>query len=131
MSTKTSHGNKDRSRDTEFKPIDAPVIFERDDLADLRTPTDIEDADGPLAFAVASRHGLVQDFAAETELEAHLVLYLTADGEYAVEKQVVGSAGDFSSIDRVIVADCEKLTPTAGFAKRVAPAVRRHPEVAE
>ena len=130
MSTKTPEVNKDQSRGTEFQPVSTPTVFEKSDLRELRT-ADPRDGDGPLAFAVAARHGIRQDFAAETEHEAHCVLYLTADGEQCLDMFVAGTADDHSSIPRVIRTDESKLSPTGGFAARVAPAVRRHPEVAE
>ena len=130
MSTKHPDVHKDRSRGTEFQPLTQPTIFERNDLHELRT-ADPRDGDGPLAFAVAARHGLRQDFAAEREWESHCVLYLTADGERCVDLFVRGVADDHSTIPRVIRVDEDTLSPTEGFAARVAPAVRRHPEVGE
>ena len=130
MSAKTPEVNKDRSRGTEFQPLTTPTIFERDDLRELRT-ADPRDGDGPLAFAVAARHGIRQDFDAEREWESFCVLYLTADGERCVDLFVRGTADEIGSIPRVIRADADKLEPTEGFARRVAPAVRRHPEVGE
>ena len=128
MSAKTPEVNKNRR--TEFQLVGSIQIFGADDLRDLRTPDSL-DGDGPLAFAVAARHGVRQDFAAEREWETHCVLYLTADGEQCVDLFVRGVAGDHSSIPRVIRADADKFEPTAGFAERIAPAVRRHPEVGE
>jgi len=130
MSTKTSHGNKDRSRGTEFQPLTQPTIFDEPDLRELRT-ADPRDGDGPLAFAVAARHGIRQDFAADREWESFCVLYLTADGERCVDLFVRWTADDLDAIPRVIRADESKLSPTEGFAERVAPAVRRHPEVGD
>ena len=130
MSTKTPNGNK--ARGTEFQPVDSKTIFDADDLAALRTPDDIAtDDDTRLCFAVACRHGLVQDFERETEHEAHCVLYLTADGEYATERWVRGPADDCSNIKRVIAQPVSLLTEATGFADRIAPAVQRHPEVGE
>jgi len=130
MSAKTPEVNKDRR--TEFQKVDSKTIFDADDLAALRTPDDIAtDDDTRLCFAVAARHGLVQDFERETEHEAHCVLYLTADGEYATERWVRGPADDCSNIKRVIAQPASLLADATGFAKRVAPAVRRHPEVGE
>ena len=126
MSAKTPEVNKNRR--TEFQLIGSIQIFGADDLTDLRTPDSL-DGDGPLAFAVAARHGIRQDFAAEREWESHCVLYLTADGERCVDLFVRGAADDIDAIPRVIRADESKLSPTEGFARDVAPAVRRHPEV--
>ena len=130
MSTKTPEVNKDQSRGTEFQPLTQPTIFEKSDLKQLST-ADPRDGDGPLAFAVAARHGIRQDFDAEREWESFCVLYLTADGERCVDLFVRGTADDLDAIPRVIRADESKLSPTEGFAERVAPAVRRHPEVGD
>ena len=128
MSAKTPEVNKNRR--TEFQLIGSIQIFGADDLRDLRTPDSLG-GDGPLAFAVAARHGIRQDFDAEREWESFCVLYLTADGERCVDLFVRGTADEIGSIPRVIRADADKLEPTEGFAARIAPAVRRHPEVGE
>ena len=82
-----------------------------------------------VVFAVAARHGLIQNHRDGYELAAHMVLYLTPDGEQAVEKWVVGADGDLSGVDRAFVASGSVLSPAEGFASRVAPVVGRHPEV--
>jgi len=130
MSTKTPHSHKHRG--TEFQPVGSITIFDKSDFTALRSPTRNDlSGDGELAYAVAARHGLKQDFAAGREWERHAVLYLTADGDRVVERHVRGPVGDHSDIPRVIRARESKLSPTEGFAARIAPVVRRHPEVAD
>jgi len=128
MSIQTPRRNKHRG--TEFQPVGSITIFEQSDFSDLRDPrrNDLS-GDGELAFAVATRHGISQDFAAGREWECHAVLYLTADGEGVVERHVRGPVGDHSAIPRVVRVDESMLSRSEGFAARIAPVVRRHPEV--
>jgi len=104
-----------------------------DRLAECRQPDrDLfaaADADERVVFAVAARHGVIQNLSDEYEIAAHTVLYLTPDGGRAVEMWVPADAGDLSNIDRATVAPESKLSPVVGFAAKVAPVVNRHPEV--
>ena len=129
MSAKTLEVNKDRR--TEFKPIGSIEIFDQSDFAAMREPRADELAEETHCFAVACRHGIKQDFAAEREFEVNAVLYLTPDGERVVEKHIRGLAGEYEAIPRVITAPTSMLERSAGIARRLAPAVRRHPEVGE
>jgi len=97
----------------------------------MRQPTDDELTHDTQLFAVACRDGIAQDFTDEREFEALAVLYLTADGEAVVEKHIRAIAGDREPIPRVITAPDEMLTRATGFATRIAPVVRRHPEVGD
>jgi len=89
---------------------------------------EIADADERVAFAVAHRTGVAQDHTAQTEREALAVLYLTADGEQAVERWVWAAGEQFERVDRAIVAPADALEPTDARTKRFAPIVREHPE---
>lgn len=91
----------------------------------LREPREHEQC----VFAVAHRHGLVQDLNADHEHEALFVLYATADGEQMVLEAIPAGPDEFERIPRISVASDEALKPTNDEAARFAPVVNKHPEV--
>jgi hypothetical protein len=101
-----------------------------DKLDRCREPAhDLDAADGVAVFAVAHQHGLIQRPADEREWEVEGVLYVTADGERAIEKHVPAANGQLERVERATVADADDLEPADGYAAKVAPIVQRHPEV--
>ena len=115
--------------DERFVPVSAPspMITEK-----LLEATDVHadvDDDQEAVFAVAHQQGVVQRDADEYEREAMNVLYLTADGEQAVERWYLGAGPeDFLDVDRAFVVDETDLEPTDINARRFAPIVQTHPE---
>lgn len=87
-------------------------------------------ADGQcVVFAVAHRHGAEQNHDERTERAAHRVLYLTADGERAIEDSVTAAVDDLSRVDRAKMVPESMLEAAGEAAKRFGPIVQRHPEV--
>jgi len=117
----------------QFVPVSSRRIMTEERLAECRHPDrnlfEAADADERVVFAVAARHGALQNHREQYELEAHCVMYVTADGEEVLDMFVPGADGDLSDVPRATLAPKAKLSPTEGFAARVAPVVNRHPEV--
>ena len=115
---------------TRFVPLDAPAPMTHAKLLDCNDVHADVGAGEAAVFAVAHRQGVVQRDADEFECEAMCVLYLTADGERAVERWYHEVAPDeFERVDRAFVAPLDDLMPIGPNARRFAPIVRRHPEV--
>lgn len=133
MSTNTSQPNKHtttRSDGKRFVALTDGATLTESKLDRCREPEpDLEAHDLTPVYAVAYQFGLVQDSRNDHEYEAMAVLYLTADGEQAVEMWTRAGRGEFDRIERATVTPESKLEPTEGFATRVAPIVHRHPEV--
>ena len=131
MSTTTPTVDKRTDKtDERFVPIDAvaPMITEK--LVECNDVHDSADAGEAAVYAVAHQQGVVQRDVDEYEREAMNTLYMTADGEQAVERWYLGEGSeDFSAIYRAFVVDEVKLTPTGKAARRFAPITRWHPEV--
>lgn len=131
MSTKPFDPNKSNTtRATEqLLPLTEPAPMTREKLEQcdglLREPRDHEQC----VFAVAYRHGLVQDLDADHEHEAMFVLYATADGEQMVLEAIPAGHEQFERVPRISVASDEALKPTNDEAARFAPIVQKHPEV--
>lgn len=133
MSTNTSQPNKHtttRSDGKRFVALTDGATLTESKLDRCREPEpDLEAHDLTPVYAVAYQFGLVQDSRNDHEYEAMAVLYLTADGEQAVEMWTRAGRGEFEHVERATVAPEPRLEPTEGFSKKVAPVVRRHPEV--
>lgn len=133
MSTNTTHGNKPtttRSDGKRFVANTSGATLTKSDLDRCREPAiDVEAHDHVPVYAVAYQHGLIQDTRNDHEYEGMAVLYLTADGEQAVEMWTPAGREEFERVDRATVAPESCLEPTEGFSKKVAPVVRRHQEV--
>lgn len=116
-----------------FTPVDAGASpLDADELRECRDPSGPIPDDREPVFAVAHRAGIVTRLDVSHQYEATAVLYLTADGEQAVEQWYsMADAGDpdWSVVDRALHVDPDELRPTGQAAARLAPIVRRHPEV--
>jgi len=117
----------------QFAPVSPPSPMTESKLAECRQPDrnlfELSAADERVVFCVAHRHGAVQDHIERSERAAHAVLYLTADGERAVERWVSGPIDDLSAVDRAMIVPADALVEADRAAKRFAPIVHRHPEV--
>lgn len=135
MSTNTTQPNKHtttRSDGKRFVALTDGATLTESKLKRCREPDiDLEANEHRPVFAVAYQHGLIQDTRNDHEYEAMAVLYLTADGEQAVEMWTRAGREEFDRIERATVAPESLLEPTEGFSKRVAPVVQRHPELAD
>lgn len=133
MSTNTTQPNKHtttRSDGKRFVALTDGATLTESNLKRCREPDiDLEANEHTPVFAVAYQHGLIQDTRNDHEYEGMAVLYLTADGEQAVEMWTRAGREEFERIERATVAPESRLEPTEGFSKRVAPVVNRHPEV--
>ena len=133
MSTNTTQPNKHttaRSDGKRFVALTDGATLTESKLKRCREPDiNLEANDDTPVFAVAYQHGLIQDTRNDHEYEGMAVLYLTADGEQAVEMWTRAGREEFERIERATVAPESRLEPTEGFSKRVAPVVNRHPEV--
>lgn len=135
MSTQHATPDKVVSPTDHFEPAGEPRPLSTDDLAACRQPQrnlfEEARADERVAFAVAVRPGhlVVDTPSVDSDIEANAVLYLTRDGEFAVERHVTGATGDLGLVPRAIVAATAALEPADAAAKRFGPVVRRHPEV--
>ncbi|REA00213.1 hypothetical protein DEQ92_20385 [Haloferax sp. Atlit-6N] len=103
--------------------------------AKLRACNQVEasdDGDHEVAvFAVAHRHGVIQNPVRKTERDGEAVLYVTADGERCTERWYPILEGEFEEIDRAFIADERDLDESGSGARRFAPIVQEHPEVGE
>lgn len=113
-----------------FTPTRAPSPMTSEKLAECRTPHGSIDEGERAVYAVAHQHGIVQDDPRGDEYEAEAVLYLTADGEQAVERWVAGTKHDvLAAVERAFVVDVAELEDAGDAVQRFAPIVQRHPEV--
>jgi len=131
MSTQTSTADKSSAdRSKRFVSLTTPAPMTAEKLSQCRDPQrDLEADDGQLVFAVAHQHGIVQQPRSETEYEAMCVLFVTADGEQAVEEWIPATRGEFNRISRVSTATNDVLSSIGDNARRFAPIAREHPEV--
>ena len=134
MSTAYGHPIKDTTSAGQFTPINPPHPMTESKLAECRQPDanlfELVDADERVVFAIAHRHGVVQHLAAEHERAAQAVLYATADGEHVVERWVDSHEGSLDRADRAMIVPADALEAADEAARRFAPIVNRHPEVA-
>ena len=131
MSTKTllTEEHIDKA-DERFVPVSAPSSITAEKLLEATDVHADVDDDQETVFAVAHQQGVVQRDADKYEREAMNVLYLTADGEQAVERWYLGvGPDDFSDVDRAFVVDEADLEPTGINARCFSPIVQTHPEV--
>lgn len=100
---------------------------EKLDLCEDAPDLDAGDGEVPV-YAVAHRRGVVQNTARRREYEALAVLYVTADGERAVERWV--TPAELSATARALCVDESALSESGEGARTYAPIARKHPEVA-
>jgi len=115
----------------DYVPVEPPAPMTVEKLIECNDVHDSDDADDERAvFAVAHQQGVVQNVREEREHEVMGVLYVTADGEQAVERWYHGVTPDhFEEVDRAFVAHVDALEPTGDRARQFAPVVHKHPEV--
>lgn len=117
-------------RPDQFAPVGAPTPMTEADLRACAQPNGPIAEDQRAVYAVARRTGVVYNAAAGREYEALNVLYLTADGEQAVERWYARTSPDaLDAVDRAMAVDEAALTPAGEPARRFAPITQRHPEV--
>jgi hypothetical protein len=130
----TTQPTHEGSTDPENRRIvtpNAPAPMTAEKLAQCADPDHLDvDADERAVYAVAHQQGVIQWLDDRREYEAMGVLYVSADGERAVERWYRAAAGEFGAVERAFVADASELSPTGDAAKRYAPVVQRHEEVA-
>jgi len=135
MSTIDSTPNKGTrtERTEQFTDLSGIRVMTPERLAECRQPQrnlfELADDSECVVFAVAYRDGLVQNIPEQYEFEARAVLYLTADGEQAIESWSRATKSDLRDVERATLAPEDKLTDADDHAKRFGPVVRRHPEV--
>jgi len=133
MSTNTSQPNKHTTTRSDGKRFvaqtDGAPLSESQLNRCCEPSVDLQGHGLTPVYAVAYQFGLVQDPRNDHEYESMAVLYLTADGERAVEMWKPAGRDEFERIERATVAPESKLEETEDFSARVAPIVQRHPEV--
>jgi len=113
----------------EFVTLQTPAPMTEAKLEQCDDPVE---ADGQPVYAVAHQHGIIQNHRDERECEGLAVLYVTADGEQAVEMWFRRSGPrDFADAPRVSRATEDELSPTGEAAQKYAPIARKHPEVSQ
>ena len=133
----TEHRAPDKgARRERFEPNSEPRPLTNSDLEACRQPNcdvvEVADTHQQAVFAVAVRDGILYaDTPGRTLDLPHVsVLYVTADGARATTRRVPANPGELSLVNRVLIVDEHELQPATESAKRFAPVVRRHPEVA-
>ncbi|WEL29826.1 hypothetical protein HBNXHx_1720 [Haloferax volcanii] len=134
MSTKQVHrkSTNDESQADRFVPVGSVNPMTEAKLRACNQVEASDDGDHEVAvFAVAHRHGVIQNTIRKTDQDGEAVLYMTADGERCTERWYRVLDGEFEEIDRAFIADGRHLDEADEVAKRFAPIVQRHPEVGE
>ena len=123
----TTHSTPDKGTDdaapfTATEPVETLATA---DFDQMREPDALAE-DGTAAFAVAQRHGVMTIAARDLQFEATATLYLTADGQQAIERYTRRG----TAAPRACIVDAENHLTDADPGVRYTEALPQHPEVA-
>ena len=124
MSTTTPTTDK-ATDDAPFTATEPVNVFDAADLAELRKPDALTD-EGTAAYAVAQRQGVMAITSRDLQFEATATLYLTADGQQAIERYTRRA----TAAPRDCIVDAENHLTDADPGVRYTEALPEHPEVA-
>jgi hypothetical protein len=124
MSTTTPTADK-ATDDAPFTATEPVNVFDAADLAELRKPDALTD-EGTAAYAVAQRQGVMAITSRDLQFEATATLYLTADGQQAIERYTRRA----TAAPRACIVDAENHLTDADPGVRYTEALPEHPEVA-
>jgi len=125
MQTTHSAPDKGTDDDVPFQETEPVETVDADTLDQMREPDALTD-DGTAAFAVAQRHGVMTIAARELQFEATATLYLTADGQQAIERYTRRG----TSAPRACIVDADDHLVDADPGVRYTECLPLHPEVA-
>lgn len=123
MATTNSAPEKGTDDDAPFTPTESVKFI--DGLDQLRDPDALVE-DGTAAFAVAQRHGVMTIASRELQFEATATLYLTADGQQAIERYTRRG----TPATRACIVDADDHLTDADPGVRYTERLELHPEVA-
>ncbi len=125
MSTKSPPADKATDDDVPFKATESVETVDADTLAGMREPDALTE-DGTAAYAVAQRHGVMTIASRGLQFEATATLYLTADGQQAIERYTRRA----TSAPRACIVDGDAHLVDADPGVRYTEKLPLHPEVA-
>jgi len=123
----TTHSTPDKGTDAEepFTATEPVETVDADTLAQMREPDALTE-EGTAAYAVAQRHGVMTIGARNLQFEATATLYLTADGQQAIERYTRRG----TSAPRACIVDAEAHLTDADPGVSYTECLLLHPEVA-
>jgi len=116
------NGTDDAAPFTATEPVET---VDADTLDQMREPDALVE-DGTATFAVAQRHGVMTIAAREIQFEATATLYLTADGQQAIERYTRRA----TAAPRACIVDADDHLVDADPGVRYTECLPLHPEVA-
>ena len=123
----TTHSAPDKGTDdaAPFTATEPVETLDADTLAAMREPDALTE-DGTAAFAVAQRHGVMTIPSRNLQFEATTTLYLTADGQQAVERYTRRA----TAAPRACIVDADAHLVEADPGVRYTEKLPLNPEVA-
>lgn len=123
----TTHSAPDKGTDAAapFTATEPVEFLDADAFTAMRAPDALVE-DGTAAFAVAQRHGVMTIASRELQFEATATLYLTADGQQAIERYTRRG----TPAPRACIVDADDHLTDADPGVRYSEALSSHPEVA-
>ncbi len=128
MSTKTrKHVEDDASHDDPYTPVSSVQNLEKDALLRMESPDPMV-TEGVAMYAVAAREGVMTLVEDGYQFEATVVLYLSEDAEYALERFF---RRGLESAPRACIAAEEQLAEAGPGARSRDHLLSNHPEVGD
>jgi len=125
MQTKSPSRENGTDADAPFTATEPVETVDADDLAQMREPDALVE-EGTAAFAVAQRHGVMTIASRGLQFEATATLYLTADGQQAIERYTRRA----TAAPRACIVDADAHLTDADPGVRYTECLPLHPEVA-
>jgi len=125
MSTTYSAPDKGTDAEEPFTATEPVETVDADDLNQMREPDALVE-EGTAAFAVAQRHGVMTIASRGLQFEATATLYLTADGQQAVERYTRRA----TAAPRACIVDADAHLTDADPGVSYTECLPLHPEVA-
>ena len=125
MSTKQTRRENGTDQADPFTATEPVNVFDANALATMREPDALVE-DGTAAYAVAQRQGVMTIAAKELQFEATATLYLTADGQQAIERYTRRA----TAAPRACIVDVDAHLTDADPGVRYTETLPLHPEVA-
>jgi hypothetical protein len=123
----TTHSAPDKGTDdaAPFTATEPVEYIDADAFTSMRAPDALVE-DGTAAFAVAQRHGVITIASRDLQFEATATLYLTADGQQAIERYTRRG----TAAPRACIVDAAEHLVDADPGVSYTEALSCHPEVA-